>query len=233
LIDEAISRYLRAYGVGAVARDLRVELRHASPASAGEPMQVEARRSDGGEGLNISVYGQDGAVRAHAQVRAAAAVTPPPPQFDIARVTTLEARLAAYEQAHADLHQRLHALETAACQSAIDDVARDAAWRFNDEFAEPAPRFEDRQVRAAAPAPMMDGAPPAQSGFVWRQVRVVEAEAPPPTPPERRYVWRRVRVVDDESPPPRLVESIDQDAAPPPADPGFVWRRVRVVDDAQ
>jgi hypothetical protein len=237
LIDEAISRFLRAYGVNAVARDLRVELRHASPANPGEPMHVEAHRNEAGEGLNISVFGPDGSVRAQALVRAATPAAPLQPPFDQGRVSALEARLAAYEQAHADLYQRIDALEAAAYQRTIDDAARDAAWRLNDEFAEPVAAYDERRVRHVAPPaePL-----PRQPGYVWRQVRVVE-DAPPPPPapqpaapqPERRYVWRRVRVVEDETPPQRITAPADPIDAPPPADPGFVWRRVRVVDEVQ
>jgi hypothetical protein len=158
LIDEAVSRYLRAFASAQNGRGLRAEIRWTMAPTAREALQVEARRAETADAVAVRIFAADGSVRAQAMVFG---VVAPALREDPARVSILEQRLAQSERAQADLRARLAALETAT--HPIDEAARDPAWRFVEE---------------------PDAPPPAEPGYVWRRVRVVdEAEAAWTAPP--------------------------------------------------
>jgi hypothetical protein len=159
LIDEAVSRFLGAFAPAQRGRDLRAEIRWTSAPVAREALQIEARRAETADAVAVRIFAADGAVRAQAMVLGVIVTAG---RDDPGRVNVLEQRLAQSEQAQAELRARLAALESQT--HPIDEAARDPSWRVMDEPQSP---------------------PPAEPGYVWRRVRVVEEAEPTWTAPYR------------------------------------------------
>lgn len=159
LIDEAVARYLRAFAPAQNGRGLRAEIRWTTAPVAREALQVEARRAETADAVAVRIFAADGSVRAQAMVFG---VVAPSLREDAGRVSGLEQRLAQSERAQAELRARLAALETAT--HPIDEAARDPAWRLEEEA---------------------DAPPPAEPGYVWRRVRVMDTAEPAWTIPPR------------------------------------------------
>ncbi|MFZ4071788.1 MAG: hypothetical protein ACOYJ6_16990 [Caulobacterales bacterium] len=159
LIDQAGSRFLGAFAPTQSGRGLRAEIRWTSAPVARQALQIEARRADAADAVAVRIFAADGAVWAQAMVFGVIAAAG---REDAGGAGFLEQRLAQSERAQAELRARLAALESHVL--AIDEAARDPSWRVEDEPHSP---------------------PPAEPGYVWRRVRVVEEAEPTWTAPYR------------------------------------------------